>query len=94
MLLDASKLSIKRCAAPARKRQSLTPRDDGNKKSPARTKPSGAVTLGGGAKTLRKKVHRCFRSTAAAMRTEGAAGCPAGSGWRWNAIALVGLEVC
>lgn len=51
VLLDASKLSIKRCAAPARKRQSLTPRDDGQQKKPRPHKPSGALKLGGGAQT-------------------------------------------
>ena len=33
-------------------------------KSPARTKPSGAVSLGGGAQTPRKTVRWCFESSA------------------------------
>ena len=33
-------------------------------KEPARTKPSGAMSLGGGPQTPRKKVHWCFESSA------------------------------
>jgi hypothetical protein len=41
--------------------------------SSARTKPSGAVSLGGGAQTPRKKVRWCFRSSARVSHSAGMA---------------------
>ena len=44
-----------------------------DEKSPARTKPSGAVNLGGGAQTPRKKIRGCLESSARAVHNAGMA---------------------